>query len=213
MLHTETVNNTTLELLKSLMKDEKLKDFVLVGGTSLSLQIGHRISVDLDLFSEKVFDAEEMRMYLERVYNLQTDFMAFATVKGEIEGVQIDCISHQYTWIKPFVTENDIRLASLEDICAMKLNAIAGNGTRIKDFVDVAYLSAKFSLHQMLDFYEQKYHANPLMPLKGLVYFADIEKTAPVKMSNSKPLRWNIIEKRLLAMEKSMNKVFESYPS
>ena len=79
--------------------------------------------------------------------------------------------------------DNGIRLASLEDICAMKLNAIAGNGTRIKDFIDVAFLSAKFSLQQMLDFYEQKYHANPLMPLKGLVYFADIDKTAPVKMA------------------------------
>ena len=131
---------------------------------------------------------------------------------GGVEGVQIDCISHSYPWIKPHIIDNGIRLASLEDICAMKLNAIAGNGTRIKDFIDVAYLSAKFSLQQMLDFYEQKYHANPLMPLKGLVYFADIDKTAPVKMADGKPLKWNKIEKRLLAMEKNTDKVFESYP-
>ena len=51
-----------------------------------------------------------------------------------------------------------------------------------------------------------------LMPLKGLVYFADIDKTAPVKMADGKPLKWNMIEKRLLAMEKNTGKVFEAYP-
>lgn len=208
MLHKETIDAATLELLKRLMGDERLQGFVLVGGTSLALQIGHRISVDLDLFTEKEFEADELREYLERYYRLQTDYLAFATVKGEIDGVQVDCIAHAYPWLKPFVLEEGVRLASLEDICAMKLNAIAGNGTRIKDFVDVAYLSSMFSLEQMLKFYEEKYHANPLMPLKGIVYFADINKNAPVKMANGKPLDWKSIEKRLLAMEKFPQKVF-----
>ena len=208
MLHKETIDAATLELLKRLMGDERLQGFVLVGGTSLALQIGHRISVDLDLFIEKEFEADELSEYLERNYHLQTDYLAFATVKGEIEGVQVDCIAHAYPWLKPFVLEEGVRLASLEDICAMKLNAIAGNGTRIKDFVDVAYLSSMFSLEQMLKFYEEKYHANPLMPLKGIVYFADINKNAPVKMANGKPLDWKSIEKRLLAMEKFPQRVF-----
>ena len=208
MLHKETIDAATLELLKRLMGDERLQSFVLVGGTSLALQMGHRISVDLDLFTEKEFEADELREYLERNYHLQTDYLAFATVKGEIDGVQVDCIAHAYPWLKPFVLEEGIRLASLEDICAMKLNAIAGNGTRIKDFVDVAHLSSVFSLQQMLDFYEEKYNANPLMPLKGIVYFADINKNAPVKMANGKPLNWKMIEKRLLAMEKYPQKVF-----
>ena len=208
MLHKETIDTATLELLKRLMGDERLQDFVLVGGTSLALQMGHRISVDLDLFTEKEFEADELREYLERNYHLQTDYLAFATVKGEIEEVQVDCIAHAYPWLKPFVLEEGVRLASLEDICAMKLNAIAGNGTRIKDFVDVAYLSSIFSLEQMLQFYEEKYHANPLMPLKGIVYFADINKNAPVKMANGKPLDWKSIEKRLLAMEKFPQRIF-----
>ena len=170
MLHKETIDAATLELLKRLMSDEHLQGFVLVGGTSLALQMGHRISVDLDLFTENEFGADGLREYLERNYHLQTDYLAFATVKGEIDGVQVDCIAHAYPWLKPFVLEEGIRLASLEDVCAMKLNAIAGNGTRIKDFVDVAYLSSSFSLQQMLDFYEEKYNANPLMPLKGIAH-------------------------------------------
>ncbi len=208
MLHKETIDAATLELLKRLMGDERLQGFELVGGTSLALQMGHRISIDLDLFTEIEFEADELREYLERNYHLQTDYQAFATVKGEVEGVQVDCIAHAYPWLKPFVVEEGIRLASLEDICAMKLNAIAGNGTRIKDFVDVAHLSSRFSLEQMLKFYEEKYQANPLMPLKGIVYFADINKNAPIKMANGKPLDWKSIEKRLLAMEKFPQKVF-----
>ncbi len=208
MLHKETIDAATLELLKRLMGDERLQGFALVGGTSLALQMGHRISIDLDLFTEKEFEADELREYLEQNYHLQTDYLAFATVKGEVEGVQVDCIAHAYPWLKPFAVEEGIRLASLEDICAMKLNAIAGNGTRIKDFVDVAHLSSRFSLEQMLKFYEEKYQANPLMPLKGIVYFADINKNAPVKMANGKPLDWKSIEKRLLAMEKFPQKIF-----
>jgi predicted nucleotidyltransferase component of viral defense system len=210
MLHKETVNALTLELLKRLMADKRLEDFILVGGTALSLQMGHRISVDVDLFINRDFESEELREYLERTYHIETDYLAFATVKGEIEGVQVDCIAHSYPWIRPFVEEEGIRLSSIEDICAMKLNAIAGNGTRIKDFVDVAYLSSLFSLRQMLSFYEEKYHANPLMPLKGIVFFDDVNKAAPVKMTDGKPLDWKKIEKRLLAMEKYPNKVFES---
>ncbi|MCR5014758.1 MAG: nucleotidyl transferase AbiEii/AbiGii toxin family protein [Bacteroidales bacterium] len=210
MLLKETIDASTLELLKRLMSDERLDGFVLVGGTALSLQMGHRISVDLDLFVNNDYEAEALREYLERNYHLETDYLAFATVKGEIGGVQVDCIAHSYPWIRPFIEEDGIRLASMEDICAMILNAIAGNGTRIKDFVDVAYLSSLFSLRQMLSFYEEKYHANPLMPLKGIVYFDDVNKTAPVKMTNGKPLDWKIIEKRLLAMEKYPNKIFAS---
>ena len=213
MLHKETVDASTLELLKRLMADKRLKDFVLVGGTALSLQMGHRISVDLDLFVNQDFEAEELREYMERNYRLETDYLAFATVKGEINGVQVDCIAHSYPWIRPSVMEEGIRLASLEDICAMKLNAIAGNGTRIKDFIDVAYLSSLYSLNQMLSFYEEKYQANPLMPLKGIVFFDDINKEAPVKMTEGKTLDWKKMEKRLLAMEKYPNKVFDSLTS
>jgi len=49
MLHYETIAPATRELLNKLMLDDRLQDFVLVGGTSLALQLGHRLSVDLDL--------------------------------------------------------------------------------------------------------------------------------------------------------------------
>ena len=208
MLHTETVAPATLELLKRLMSNEKLEGFMLVGGTSLALQLGHRISVDLDLFCDTDFDENRLRESLERDYHLETDFIDRATVKGEIEGVKIDCIAHCYPWIGQPRVEEGIRLASLQDICAMKLNAIAGNGTRIKDFIDVAYLSSRFTLSQMLGFYEEKYHANALIPLKAIIFFDDVNTHEPVRMTNGKKLQWRTIQKRLIDMAKYPDRLF-----
>ena len=98
----------------------------------------------------------------------------------------------------------------MEDICAMKLNAIAGNGTRIKDFIDVAWLSTRYTLNQMLDFYERKYNANAMMPLKALVYFNDINFDEPVRLIDGKKVHWKTYEKRLLQMEKYPNKLFDT---
>lgn len=96
MLFKETIEESTLELLSKLMGDELLSNFVLVGGTALALQIGHRISVDLDLFTSQPFDAEELTDYLRTNYGFELDFISTNTVKGEINGVQVDCIAHQY---------------------------------------------------------------------------------------------------------------------
>ena len=210
MLHYETIAPATRELLNRLMSDDRLQDFVLVGGTSLALQLGHRISVDLDLFTDADFNEDALRAYLENHYHFKADFMERSTVKGEIDGVQIDCIAHCYPWLKPCRLEDGLRFAQLEDISAMKLNAIAGNGTRIKDFIDVAYLSSVFSLQQMLGFYEQKYHSNTLMPLKGLIFFDDINREEPVHMADGKPLQWKRIEKRLLMMDRYPERIFEA---
>lgn len=135
MLRKETVSEATLELLKKLMKDELLKDFFLVGGTALSLQIGHRISIDLDLFTMASFDDNQMLVDLENEYKFQLDYRSKNTLKGEIDGVKVDLITHNYPLVKPLLNVDGVRMASPDDIAAMKLNAISGNGTRLKDFI------------------------------------------------------------------------------
>ena len=208
MLQTQTLAPATLQLLKQLMQDQELRSFRLVGGTAMALRLGHRISVDLDLFTNTPFDEQQLREHLEHTYGLQTDYISRYTLKGEIDGVQIDCIAHQYPWLQEPEEEDGIRLAGLPDICAMKLNAITGNGTRIKDFIDVAWLSTHYSLNQMLDFYEQKYNANVLMPLKAIIFFDEINFNEPVHLTDGKRVNWKTYEKRLLDMEKHPNKVF-----
>lgn len=71
MLHTETVEPQTLRLLNRLMTAGSLKDFCLVGGTGLSLRYGHRKSIDLDMFSTKQFDNENL------LFNLRKEGLIF----------------------------------------------------------------------------------------------------------------------------------------
>lgn len=211
MLYKETVTSSTLGLLRRLMDDPQLQDFVLVGGTSLALQIGHRVSVDLDLFSISSFEEIALNQYLIDQYQFETDFLARSTVKGEIEGVQIDCLSHAYPLVGEINVDEAIRLASLQDIAAMKLNAIAGNGTRIKDFIDIAYLAEYMPLNEMLEAYQNKYKTmNVLIPVKALTFFEEINFNEPIKMLSSKNFNWKKIEKRLYEMLKKPDKLFPS---
>ena len=85
MLHKETVSPTTLGLIESLQADEMLQGFLLVGGTALSLQIGHRISIDIDLFTQDEFNTRELLEYLEQTYAFQMQYMHKNTLKGIIK--------------------------------------------------------------------------------------------------------------------------------
>jgi len=209
MLYTQTVAPKTLELISKLMTDTAFNHFILVGGTSLALQIGHRISIDLDLFCNETFDENKLVEYLRTQYKFELDFIDKETVKGEIDGIKIDCISHKYPWLNSPITINGIRLAGYEDLAAMKLNAIVGNGTRIKDYIDIAYLSYKITLNEMLNAYQTKYASNGVMVLKAIAYFDDINFDEPISMFDKTNFDWRKIKKHLLLMIKSPDKIFD----
>ena len=175
MLHKNTIQPDTLELLIKLQSDEILNNFSLAGGTSLALQIGHRQSVDLDLFTTDDFDVNFLLEFLEANYNFHSDFTANNTLKGFIDSVKIDFISHKYPLVNNIRNIENIKLYSTEDIAAMKLNVIAGNGTRSKDFIDLYFLLKEYSVQQLLNFYSAKYKTrNTFHVVKSMVYFDDI---------------------------------------
>jgi predicted nucleotidyltransferase component of viral defense system len=164
-----------LELLKEIQAHDIFQEFYLVGGTALALQLGHRKSIDLDLFTTNDFDLNHVLETLEQNFNFRSDFTARNTVKGSIEDVKIDFISHKYPLIRKSIVEGGIRLLSMEDIAAMKLNAIAGNGTRSKDFIDIYFLLKQYSVNDIIHFYKEKYNQRNIFHiLKSLVYFDDI---------------------------------------
>lgn len=71
MLHEETVERETLALIRRLSGDDFLKNFVLVGGTALSLQLGHRKSIDIDLFTPRPFIADSVVKHLVTMYKAE----------------------------------------------------------------------------------------------------------------------------------------------
>ena len=214
MLQTSTVEKQTLELLKRLMQDQCLSDFLLAGGTSLALQLGHRKSVDLDMFSYQEFDAREIEKHFSENYNFVSErVFEKNTVLGYIDGIKVDFVAHLYPLLnQPFI-EDGIRMYSLQDIACMKLVAISDNGTRLKDFVDIAFLSTKMSLHEMLLAYAKKYsRSNYFHAAKGLSYFDDIDFDVKIDLVNNKTFDWKKIKKRITEMIKFENKIFDNYP-
>ena len=204
MLYKETVESSTLELLNSLQSQPYLVGFYLVGGTALALRIGHRRSVDLDLFSNFSFDVVQLLENLTADYNFNLFFYANNTIKGSIDNVKVDFISHRYPFISEPVVEEEIEMLSFQDIIAMKLNAISANGQRVKDFIDIFYLIRSFSIEQMIGFYKKKYtNYNEVSVLKSLVYFDDIDFNDWPEITAEPNLKWHVVKNEL---EKSVKK-------
>ena len=197
MLHKETVSKEMWELLQRLMKDELLKDFNLVGGTSLSLQIGHRLSIDIDLFTTNGFDEQALLKDLANKYPIRIRDMFDNTILLDIDKVKVDILAHQYPWQKPIETKEGVRLASLEDIGAMKLHAIFQNGTRIKDFIDMYFLLEHHPLKIYLESYRNKYGGNPAMASYALLHHKNIDKEVKVNMLKGKEVDMKKVAERL----------------
>ncbi|MDR2233602.1 MAG: nucleotidyl transferase AbiEii/AbiGii toxin family protein [Tannerella sp.] len=215
MLRTETVERTTLELIKALMLDERLKQFNLVGGTALSLYIGHRKSIDLDLFSHQQFNKIELEKYLNSAYAFKDknpDSNSKFTLLGFINDIKVDFVWDDSLQVNPLYTYGSFRIASIYDIAAMKLKAILQNGERLKDFVDVAFLSTKMTLNTMLDVFDVKYPSTSnLLAVKALTYFDDIDLSAEIELTEG-VFNWEKIRKRLNEMVVNSNKKFHRFP-
>ena len=165
-LHYNTVSKTLIKCLKELMKEPILENFILVGGTSLSLQLGHRISIDIDLFTDSPYGSVDfiaIQKMLREKFNFCFgecgDVVSFGT-SYLIGDTKEDSVKLDLFYTEPFIREiqliDGIRIASLEDIVAMKLH-VMGDGGRKKDFWDLNELQSKFTLNQMLDLYEEKF--------------------------------------------------------
>ena len=122
MLQTQTVSPELLELLEKIMKLNQFDSFLLVGGTSLALQIGHRNSIDIDLFGKCEIDEE----LFTRTLNEFGIFEVFKRSKNilitSVNGVKVDFVNYQYPLLKKHLIVDGIRMASKEDIAAMKCN-------------------------------------------------------------------------------------------
>ncbi len=214
MLQKSVVEEKTFSLMKSLMAEEVLSDFFLVGGTALALKLGHRKSIDIDLFTRSDIAVDELQKYLTQKYGFKEEFREKNTLKGEIDGVKVDLIKYDYPFVNDLEKTSDgIRMASVEDVIAMKLSAITDSGTRVKDFADIAWLSTRYSLNQMLKFYQEKFKgANALSVAKALVYFNDIDfENEPVELVGAN-FDWKKVNKRLLEMVQNPDKVFADVP-
>jgi len=211
MLHKnpKLIAPSTFELTQRLQALSQLKQFNLVGGTALTLQLGHRNSIDIDLFTTKDFEAEYLFEMLSEIFETKIIYFKSNTLLTYINEVKVDFIKHNYPILKPIISEEGISMLSSQDICAMKLNAIQNSGQRLKDFIDIYFLLEHFSIKQMLGFYSEKYTMmNPVIALRAITYFDDIDPNIdPPKLLI--PLTLEKIKKRIIDAVLHSNKIFK----
>lgn len=197
MLHRKAVLPATLELLTEIMSKDALSDFYLAGGTALALQIGHRISVDLDLFGNRPFAPQDILYELEDYKPVSIMAQSKNILILNVKGVKVDFVNYKYPLIMDPIEMDGLRLLSVQDIAAMKLSAIAGRG-RKRDFYDLFFLLQLFSLDELIAFYLKKYEeGSELMLARSLVYFDDAEEDDDPRLLQS-GLNWDSIKRKIL---------------
>lgn len=165
MLYYNTVNKLLKNSLITIMNGTVFNNFRLVGGTALSLQIGHRESIDIDLFSDidyGTIDFKAIEDFLKDNFNY-VDFLnippgmgkAYFIGENKDDTIKLD-VFYTDTFIQPFIEVDGIRMATIEEIIAMKVDVIQRGG-RKKDFWDLHDLLKSYAITQMLELHEQRY--------------------------------------------------------
>ncbi len=190
-----------LDRLKSVQGIER---FYLAGGTAIAVHLRHRRSIDLDLFStsadvDLAVVAEAIRL---AVTDLQVLGMTDAALRIRVAGVPVDIVRYPYAPLEaPKPGPEAFPIASLRDLAAMKLAAIARRGLR-RDFWDLhAIAEAGLSLQETSIAYVEKYgvsNADLYHVLRALTYFEDAEKD-PVYPRGLTPAKWERIKSFFLA--------------
>lgn len=185
-MYYNTVNDLLKNTLQILMASEVFADFRLVGGTSLSLQIGHRMSVDIDLFSDVLYGSinfVEIESFLKANFAYVDGFSDLQPAMGKSyligtdkeNTVKID-IYYTDTFIRPEKTEDEIRLATIEEIIAMKIDVVQRGG-RKKDFWDLHEFLSEYGIGKMMELHEERYpysHDKDLI-LKNFIDFSSAD--------------------------------------
>lgn len=197
MLQTRTVEPSTLGLLKELMTKSCLDSFALVGGTALALQLGHRFSVDLDLFTTEPFDKDILLEDLKADFQVSVESESRNIVITYINDVKVDFVKVPYPTLFPMQTVDAVRMLDLRDIAPMKLSAVTQRGSK-KDFYDIYYLLKKMPLPVILNLYLDKFQNQTVFHvLKSLTYFYDAEKY-PDPIVFDKKTTWDKVKKALV---------------
>lgn len=185
MLQSAAVYPSTLDILKKIMDETTFDQFNLVGGTALALQIGHRISIDLDLFTHEEYSAEAILEGLHQIGKVDIIIDKPPFLQVNIDNLKLDFLKFPYNFVRHHQIIEGVRLVSIEHIAIMKLLAIARRGAK-KDFFDLYFILQQYTLKEVISFFEKTLsHIDLFHILKSLTYFDDAENDADPIMIKS----------------------------
>ena len=173
----KTLFPDTVRAIQLVSGIETVKKAYLAGGTALALHLGHRISVDLNFFTQEELEENVLAVNLSRLPEFKEGGRAWRTVWGKIGETKFSLFFYKYPLLAPTHPFMGIYLLDIKDISAMKIQALGDRGAR-RDFIDLYFLSRTFSLDKMLEFYNQKYgdlEDKFYHLVRSFDYFADAE--------------------------------------
>jgi len=181
-MHPKVLPPEAWTVVRALVREGLTMGWTLAGGTGLALQLGHRLSEDLDLFRAAPFQPEDLAIALTRAGTVRVQARSAGTLHASIEGLRVSFLSAQAPLLFPGTAYRGLLLADPRDIAVMKVIAIGGRGSR-KDFIDLFfYLRSGGSLEAVFEMVHRRFAAidfNEYHLLRSLTFFADAE-TEPI---------------------------------
>lgn len=196
MFSLKVFDDQTEKVLRSAIASNATEGFYLAGGTGLQLHLNQRFSFDLDFFAAEPFNPEKILPKLKPLPKFQAQQVQADTILATANSTKVSFFHYPYPLIRKPASLEGIAVASLEDIAAMKLWAIASRGTK-RDFFDIYFIAQKISLARILSLYEEKYKnlaSNRPHLLRSLTYFADAEGD-PNPVTLDKEITWETVRR------------------
>ncbi len=177
--------------------------FYLAGGTALALYFGHRTSKDLDFYTKKDFNSFGLVKEFQKIFkkDLKESKIAENSLWLKVKNTDLSFFKYPYPLIGSLSSYETIRLASLKDVIAMKIEAIIGRGKK-RDFIDIYFVIKKYGLEKTLGIFKEKYPYafNEYSLLTALSYFEEAEKKqdrARINLFDPK-VNWGLVKKYLI---------------
>jgi len=166
-----------INLVREVQNSEIFKDYILAGGTALTLQLGHRTSTDIDLFTTKKHNMFQILNYFEKNYKEYKESAGDSEfIRVFVNKIKIEMVSDEHKIIEKPKQDEGIKYFGINEIAAMKLRAVMGR-TEARDFIDIAYLLKEMSLKRMFELYKEKYETISPAYLKRTL----LEKSKSIK--------------------------------
>ncbi len=196
-MHKECLSEQGWTVLTNLNKVLLKHKVILAGGTALALQLGHRISFDLDFFTNQTFRTE---LVISKIRGLRSPFQVISEDEGtliaEIGGIKISLFHYDYEFLeKPVIYEN-IRLAGVLDIASMKVIAVSQRGTK-RDFVDLYVILRGIPFYKIAEQMTRRFgreRINPVHIGKSMVYFLDADSDPEPAYVKGRHIDWEKIK-------------------
>ncbi|HND47663.1 MAG TPA: nucleotidyl transferase AbiEii/AbiGii toxin family protein [Anaerolineales bacterium] len=207
--HWNTISPQMRSILMEFAKNELSKEFYLAGGTALALQLGHRLSVDLDFFSATQADIpalmEPLRHTLQEFSPILSD-SSWGNLVFLANGVRVGFYGYGYEMVNPLLQAEGMALASVEDIALMKMDALLARASR-KDFHDLYAICQRIDLRGLLELAPRKYPSVrdfEAQVARHMVAFERAEVESPLPLIEQ--VEWDTVKEWFRGQAKSIGK-------